>query len=345
MKYKLINTDSINYYGYYLLGSYLVDITSIQANPKKQKILTQIIDDFIEYLKKTETVLRDKIITEFEENIFYIKIDDTFILYIVQRSKRKIYIDIIILNKSKISDGKNMLDMLTQISDIFTSDDTFSDIRSLDNLYVPYYLKSKIYDTQIKNRYCSRFRSDRGIVIDIEKIKRLIKFNTIKKTGYIFIATTQKLLGNNIIYISDGINKHAEELLLDDNKHIDEPIIIINIRIKPKIIHDVYTEIYKIFDELSLELIPDNIETKVRDIITKHMPLIINNFKIKCGLPCQMCLDKIKSREITKIIYSIEKKSEEHTDFAEIDLTDINYTYKTIGSLMINDDFAYEKYN
>ena len=158
------------------------------------------------------------------------------------------------------------------------------------------------------------------------------------------IATTQKLLDENKIYISDGINKHAEELLLDDNTEIDEPIIIINIRIKPKIIHEVYTKIYKIFDELSLELIPDNIETKVRAIIKEHMPSIIKNFKIKCGLPCQMCLEKIKSRGITKIIYSIETKIKDHTNFAEIDLTDINYTYKTIGSLMINDDFSYEKY-
>ena len=54
MKYKLINADDINYYGYYLLGSYLVEITSMQANLKKQKILKQIIDDFIEYLKKIE---------------------------------------------------------------------------------------------------------------------------------------------------------------------------------------------------------------------------------------------------------------------------------------------------
>jgi len=244
-----------------------------------------------------------------------------------------------------------MLDILKQITTIFTSDDTFRDIRSLDNLYVPYYLKSKIYDNQIKDTYCSRDTLDHdssssgtGIIYYIEKIKRLIKFNTIKKTGYVLIATTRTLLDENKIYISDGINKHAEELLLDDNEHIDEPLIIINIRIKPKIIHDVYTEIYKIFDELSLGLIPDNIETKVRDIITKHTPLIIKNFKIKCGLPCQMCLDKIKSRGITKIIYSIETKIKHHTNFTEIDLTDINYTYKTIGSLMIDDDFSYEKY-
>ena len=47
--------------------------------------------------------------------------------------------------------------------------------------------------------------------------------------------------------------------------------------------------------------------------------------------------------DVSDTCKQIEKKLEEHTDFTEIKLPDINYTYKTIGSLMIDDDFSYEK--
>lgn len=251
--------------------------------------------------------------------IYFIEFNNIKIFYFLTIFEGKYYLDILILTDKKLEE---ILEIVYK--KIYNDISNFNSKHKITGIYVPFNIYQLLNNQNIDNHNKNKEKICNLKSIDFDSIQK-IKELAIKqdiKCNYIIIATTKELLESGKIYSNNGNDNHAEELLLESEKLLDEPIIIVKFTV-PNSKFNPPSRVKKDTDEC------EN---------TEKQNIKLEDLKIKCGIPCQNCVKKMVERGIKTVFFSINDENR----IIEFNLNRETKTYVSKGHLMLNyDDYLY----